>query len=300
MTALLLFAMPGNEAMAQRIAGSLGADVGSLELRTFPDGESYLRFATGLADRQIALVYTLDHPDAKMLQLLFAAAAARDLGVSQVGLIAPYLAYLRQDRRFRPGEAVTSREVARLLSGAFDWLVTVDPHLHRYTSLAEIYRIPTRVAHAAPLISQWIKTNAPQALVIGPDGESEQWVSVVAREAGVPFTVLQKVRNGDRDVAITLRDLGQLGARTPVFVDDIISSGRTMAEAIRLVAANTSKHPVCIAVHGLFADNSDRLLAASGARVVTSNTVVHPSNGLDVAPLLAAAVNELVQAPPRT
>lgn len=300
MTALLLIAMPGNEAMAQRIAGTLGADVGSLELRTFPDGETYLRFATELADRQIALVCTLDHPDAKMLQLLFAAATARDLGAGRVGLIAPYLAYLRQDRRFRPGEAVTSREVARLLSGAFDWLVTVDPHLHRYTSLAEIYRIPTQVAHAAPLISQWIKANAPQALVIGPDGESEQWVSVVAREAGVPFTVLQKVRNGDRDVAITLRDLGQLGARTPVFVDDIISSGHTMAEAIRLVAANTSKRPVCIAVHGLFADNSDRLLAASGARIITANTVVHPSNGLDVAPLLAAAVNELVQAPPRT
>jgi ribose-phosphate pyrophosphokinase len=203
---------------------------------------------------------------------------------------------MRQDRRFKPGEAVTSREVARLLSDGFDWLVTIDPHLHRYTSLAEIYRIPTRVVHAAPLISQWIETNVPQALVIGPDGESEQWVAAVAADAGVPFTVLQKVRNGDRDVAITVRDLAQLGERTPVFVDDIISSGRTMAEAVRLVGARTTKHPVCIAVHGLFADNSDRLLSAAGARVVTSNTVVHASNALDVAPLLAAGVNELAQA----
>ena len=110
----------------------------------------------------------------------------------QVGLVAPYLAYMRQDRRFKPGEAVTSREVAQLLSGAFDWLVTVDPHLHRYTSLAEIYRIPTHVTHAAPLISQWIKANVPRALVIGPDSESEQWVSAVASEAGAPFTVLRE------------------------------------------------------------------------------------------------------------
>ncbi len=300
MTAPMLIAMPGNEAMAQSIARILGADVGQLELRAFPDGEAYLRFATELKDRRIALVCTLDHPDAKMLPLLFAAAAARDLGASQVGLVAPYLAYMRQDRRFKPGEAVTSREVARLLSGAFDWLVTVDPHLHRYTSLAEIYRIPTRVAHAAPLVSQWIKANVPQALVIGPDGESEQWVSAVANDAGAPFTVLQKVRNGDRDVEITMRDLGQLGERTPVFVDDIISSGRTMAEAVRLVAARTPQRPVCIALHGLFADNSDRLLSASGARIVTSNTVTHPSNALDVAPLLAAGVGELAQAPPPT
>jgi ribose-phosphate pyrophosphokinase len=296
MTAALLIAMPGNEAMAQSIAGLLGAELGQLELRAFPDGESYLRFATELADRRIALVCTLDRPDAKMLQLLFAAAAARELGAAQVGLVAPYLAYMRQDGRFKPGEAVTSREVARLLSDAFDWLVTIDPHLHRYTSLAEIYRIPTRVTHAAPLVSQWIKANVPQALVVGPDSESEQWVSAVANEAGVPFTVLQKIRNGDRDVKITLRDLAQLGERTPVFVDDIISSGRTMAEAARLVAAHTSRHPVCIAVHGLFADNSDRLLMASGARVVTSNTVVHPSNAIDVAPLLAASVGELAPA----
>jgi ribose-phosphate pyrophosphokinase len=300
MTAPMLIAMPGNEAMAQSIACSLGADVGQLELRAFPDGETYLRFATEFVDRRIALVCTLDHPDAKMLPLLFAAAAARDLGASQVGVVAPYLAYMRQDRRFRPGEAVTSREVARLLSGAFDWLVTVDPHLHRYTSLAEIYRIPTRVAHAAPLISQWIKANVPQALVIGPDSESEQWVSAVANEAGAPFTVLEKVRRGDRDVEITMRDLGQLGERTPVFVDDIISSGRTMTEAVRLVAARNPQHPICIAVHGLFADNSDRLLSASGARVVTSNTVTHPSNALDVAPLLAAGVGELAQVPPPT
>jgi ribose-phosphate pyrophosphokinase len=296
----MVVAMPGNEAMAQSIARILGADVGPLELRAFPDGETYLRFASELADRRIALVCTLDHADARILQLLFAASAARDLGARQVGLVAPYLAYMRQDHRFKPGEAVTSREVARLLSGAFDWLVTVDPHLHRYTSLAEIYRIPTRVAHAAPLVSQWIKANVQQALVIGPDSESEQWVSAVANEAGAPFTVLEKVRNGDRDVEITLRDLGQLGERTPVFVDDIISSGRTMAEAVRLVAARTSQRPVCIAVHGLFADNSDRLLAAAGARVVTSNTVTHPSNALDVAPLLAAGVGELAQAPPPT
>ena len=300
MTTPLMFALPGNEAIANAIANVLGADTGELELRAFPDGESYLRFVTEPAGRDIALVCTLDHPDPKMLQLLFAAAAARDLGAERVGLVAPYLAYMRQDRRFKPGEAVTSREVARLLSEAFDWLVTVDPHLHRYSSLGEIYRIPTRVAHAAPLISQWIKANVPQALVIGPDAESEQWVSAVANEAGAPFTVLQKVRRGDRDVEITLCDLTQLGERTPVLVDDIISSGHTMAEAVHLIASRTTERPICIAVHGLFADNSDRMLAAAGARVVTSNSVAHVSNAIDVAPLLAGGVSELAQGWRRT
>jgi ribose-phosphate pyrophosphokinase len=145
MTAPLIVAMPGNETMTRTLAQALRADVGKIELHIFPDRETYLRFVSHLSGRALVIVCTLDRPNDKILPLLFAAAAARELGATAVGLVSPYLAYMRQDRRFKPGEAVTSREVARLLSDAFDWLVTVDPHLHRYGSLVEIYRIPTRV-----------------------------------------------------------------------------------------------------------------------------------------------------------
>ena len=188
---------------ARRLRACSACDVGQLELHAFPDGETYLRFITDLSGRALVMVCTLDRPNEKTLPLLFAAATARELGAAKVGLVAPYLAYMRQDRRFKPGEAVTSREVARLLSDAFDWLVTVDPHLHRYGSLAEIYRIPTRVVHAAPLISQWIRGTCPNPLIIGPDTESEQWVSAVAKDASAPYSVLQKVRRGDREVEIS-------------------------------------------------------------------------------------------------
>jgi ribose-phosphate pyrophosphokinase len=293
MTAPLVIAMPGNEAMAQTLASVLHADTGSVELHAFPDGETYLRFASDLSGQRLVIVCTLDRPNEKILPLLFAAATARELGATQVGLVAPYLAYMRQDRRFKPGEAVTSREVARLLSNAFDWLTTVDPHLHRYGSLADIYRIPTRVVHAAPLISQWIKAHVPRPLVIGPDGESEQWVSAVAKDAGAPYSVLEKTRRGDRDVEISDRNLRDLEGKTPVLVDDIISSGRTMIEAVRLIVKRGGTAPLCVAVHGLFADQSDELLAQVGARVVTSNSIPHRTNGIDVGELLAASVSEL-------
>src|SRR5262245_39384839 len=149
MTMPLLVAMPGNEELAAALAARLGCEVGHVEVRRFPDGETYLRLATSPSGRAVVIVCTLDHPNDKLLPLLFAAATARELKASKVGLVAPYLAYMRQDWRFKPGEALTSRQVAHLLSHAFDWLVTVDPHLHRYGSLAEIYSIPTRVIHAA-------------------------------------------------------------------------------------------------------------------------------------------------------
>jgi ribose-phosphate pyrophosphokinase len=190
------------------------------------------------------------------LPLIFAAATARELGAVQIGLVAPYLAYMRQDRRFKPGEAVTSRQTAELLSNAFDWLVTVDPHLHRYGPLSEIYRIPTHVIHAAPLISAWIKEHVMSLLIIGPDSESEQVVFAVAKDAGAPYSVLEKIRHGDRDVEISVKNLADLSGRTPVLVDDIISSGRTMIEGVRLTSLGGAE-PICIAVHSLFADNSE-------------------------------------------
>jgi ribose-phosphate pyrophosphokinase len=293
MTAPLLIGMHGNAAMTQNLAHTLDADVGQLELREFPDGETYLRIMSDLSGRMLIMVCTLDHPNEKVLPLLFAAATARELGAAKVGLVAPYLAYMRQDRRFKPGEAVTSREVARLVSDSFDWLVTVDPHLHRYGSLADIYRIPTRVVHAAPLISHWIKAHVSNPLIVGPDVESEQWVSDVARDAGAPYSVLEKVRRGDRDVQISIRDMQHLEGRAVVLVDDIISSGCTMLEAVRIVVPPSAPRPICIAVHGLFADQSDRLLAEAGARIVTSNSVPHQTNDIDVGKIVADAIKEL-------
>ena len=133
MTGSLLFALPGNEAFCRRIAETLDAEVAQLDTRDFPDRETYLRFVDSPANRSVLLVCTLAHPNEKFLPLLLAAATARDLGAPRIGLVAPYLAYMRQDRRFHDGEGVTSRYVARLLSAEFDWIVTVDPHLHRYT-----------------------------------------------------------------------------------------------------------------------------------------------------------------------
>ena len=135
MSAPLIVALPGNEGLAQRLAEGLDGEVARTEFRRFPDGESYARIDTQVQGRSVILACTFDRPDEKFLMLTFAAATARELGAVRIGLVAPYLCYLRQDQRFRPGEAVTSRLFARMVSGTFDWLVTIDPHLHRLAAL---------------------------------------------------------------------------------------------------------------------------------------------------------------------
>lgn len=291
----VVFALPGNEAIARSLASQIGAEFGTSKVRRFPDGDSYVRIDTLVENREIILVCTLDRPDEKFLPLSFMAATAHDLGASRVGIVCPYLAYMRQDKRFQRGEAVSSEYFAKLLSARADWLVTVDPHLHRHHSLGEIFAVPALATHAAPYLASWIRENVPEPVLVGPDGESEQWVASVAAGAGAPYVVLEKIRNGDHDVEVSVPHLGRNSGRTPVLVDDIISTGRTMIETVLRLANTGSQPPVCVGVHAIFAGDAYAALRAAGAgKIVTCNTIPHESNAIDIATLIAEAVRQML------
>ena len=217
--------LPGNEAMAAQLAEITNSALGELELRRFPDQETYVRIASDVAGKSVELVCTLARPDPQLPGLLFAAYTARELGATSVGLIAPYLAYMRQDKRFSDGESVSSRHFARLLSGAFDRVVTVDPHLHRIHDLDEVFSIKTKVVHAAPALADWITTHVENPLIIGPDSESAQWVSDVAGRIGAPHLVLSKIRHGDRNVEVTAPGLENWTGYQPVLVQTRLRRG---------------------------------------------------------------------------
>lgn len=283
MTEPVVFALPGNEAGAGALCARLPGAAGEIEFRRFPDDETYLRVRSDVRDRRAILVCTLRGPDDKFLPLIYAAATLRDLGAAEVGLVAPYLAYMRQDKRFHDGEAVTSAYFARALSRWIDWLVTVDPHLHRRKSLAEIYSVPASVVHAAPLIAPWIAAEVERPLLIGPDRESEQWVAEVAGGAGAPCVILDKTRRGDRDVSVSLPDVAAWRDHTPVLVDDIISTARTMIATIGRLKELGLGAPVCVGVHGVFAGDARAALAGAGAaEIVTTNTIEGPTSRIDV------------------
>jgi ribose-phosphate pyrophosphokinase len=240
------------------------------------------------------LVCTLDRPDEKLVPLLLLANAAREAGAASLGLVAPYLPYMRQDCRFRDGEATSARHVARWISAEVDWLVTVDPHLHRIRALGEVYSIAHRVVHAADAVAEWIRANLRQPLLLGPDEESAQWVADIATRVGAPHVVLTKTRRGDRDVTVSIPQVEHWAGHSPVLVDDIASTARTMIETVRHVRGCGLADPVCIAVHAIFAgDALDELRKAGAARVISTDTVVHETNCISVARSIAAAVVEL-------
>lgn len=289
----IVFALPGNEVLAKSIASAIKADLGESVIRQFPDGETYVRVLSEVKNRKIIIVCTLANPDEKLLPLYFLSKTLKSLGAECTSLVVPYLAYMRQDKLFNNGEGITSEYFASLISGFADTLITIDPHLHRRHSMSEIYSIPCKVIHASTLISAYISDHITNPLLIGPDAESEQWVSEVAKNANAPFIVLEKIRSGDRDVKVTVPQVEKFKNHIPVLVDDIISTARTMIETVRHLKNAGMKAPVCIGVHAVFAGNAFEELKKSGVdKIVTCNTIPHSSNEIDITELISKAIYE--------
>lgn len=287
-TVLLHFAEEA--ASAARIAAAAGIATACIDRHRFPDGELRLRLPAALP-AHVVLLRSLAQPNEKLVELLLAAHTARELGAQQLTLVAPYLAYMRQDMAFAPGEAVSQRIVGRFLAGLFDALVTVDPHLHRVATLQQAVPLARAIVlSGAPALADLIVRERPGALLIGPDEESAQWVAQAAARHGLDHAVCRKVRHGDRQVDIALPAI-ELRGRAVVLLDDVASSGHTLAQAARaLLDAGAASVDVAV-THALFAGDALQLLREAGiGQVWSTDCIAHPSNAVSMAPAIAAAL----------
>lgn len=287
----VVLSFPDDRPLAKDVADRIGARMGRLGWRHFPDGESLVTVDDGIAGAEVVLFASLNDPDRKALPLRFAAQTARELGARSIGLVAPYLAYMRQDERFRAGEAISAHAFAGFLEESVDWLVAVDPHLHRIPALGNVFRKPSTAVAAAPQLANWIRDEVARPALIGPDSESGQWVAEVAHQAGVPYHVLRKERRGDRQVEVSPPDAERLRGYTPVLVDDIVSTGRTLLAALGQLRRLRLPPAVCVVIHPLFVGDAwDALRRAGAERIVSTDSIAHSSNAISLAEPIATAV----------
>lgn len=279
-------------AQGEALAAALEVPFSLIEVHRFPDGESKVTVPGPLSD-EVILCRSLDHPNDKLVELLLAAQTARELGVKKLTLVAPYLCYMRQDIAFNPGEAVSQRIVGQWLAQLFDKVITVDPHLHRIDRLEQA--IPGREAIALAAtgpMGEFLATKTRSPILVGPDAESEQWVRAIAEPAGLQYLIAHKDRHGDREVEITLPECDYQGHEV-ILVDDMISTGHTIADvAVKLKQAGAGTIH-CLATHALFPEEVATLLYKAGVeRIWSSDSVSHPTNVVHLAGILATAVRE--------
>ncbi len=289
---MLVLGFADYQPQGEALARELGLDFSLIELHRFPDGESKLTLPAALPEK-VVLCRSLDHPNDKLIELLLAAKTARSMGVKQLTLVAPYLCYMRQDIAFHPGEAVSQQIIGPFLAELFDAVITVDPHLHRIDRLSQA--IPNNAAvslQSAALMREFIARNTSSPLLVGPDGESEQWVRAIAEPAGFDYAVATKERLGDREVAIKLPP-HNYHQHEVVLVDDMISTGRTLINVTRQLKKEGAEVIHCLVTHALFADAVTRALHDAGIEHIWScDSIPHPSNAIPLAPLLASALRE--------
>jgi len=285
-----IFAFRDTLALADATASELGLKAIPIDVHNFPDGESLVRAESNGLGR--ALIFrSLDQPNEKLVELLLAADALRRQGVGEIGLVAPYLGYMRQDRVFRPGEPISQQVVARLLDSAFDELITVEAHLHRIQRLSEVFSCRAQSFSAAGPISEWLRTRPRADLLIGPDSESEPWIRSIAKQADLPWIVGAKTRHADRDVEIQLPELPE-GIRSAWIVDDIASSGATLEAIADILGKRGVREVGAIVVHALFEEATLTRFTESGLdSVVSTNSIAHPTNDISLAPLLAKTIS---------
>jgi ribose-phosphate pyrophosphokinase len=287
---LLVFDDAHEQVLGRALAEALGWPLGLVQRHAFPDGETRLRLPSHLP-AEVVLLRGLQDPNAKLTELLLAAAGARELGAQRLTLVCPYLAYMRQDMAFSPGEVVSQRHLGTLLAHLFDAVFTVDPHLHRITSLDEVLPGRRGVAlSAAPLLGHFVAREVPGALLLAPDEEAGRWVRAAAEAPGLDHAVCIKQRHGDHEVDVSLQGAPVRG-RAVVVLDDVASTGRTLSAAAR-AAYQAGALSVDVAVtHALFVGDAYAHVVAAGVRRVwSSDCVPHASNAVSIVPMLAQAL----------
>lgn len=290
---------PWHHPLAAGLANHMDVEFGRLQQRNFPDGESYLRVDSGVKDRDCVIVADLAQPNEKAIPIIFLAETLYELGARSVGLVAPYLAYMRQDKRFKDGEAVTSHIFAKVISPHLNWMITIDPHLHRIHSLDEIYSMETRVLTASGNLAQLLDAQ-PSSLLIGPDAESEQWVSEIAANSGNDFCIAHKTRLGDHNVKIHFPSFPDREIKHATIVDDVISSGTTIVHCAQLLKEIGVKEIACVATHGIFAEDTlQKIYHAGVVEVITSNSITNPASCIDVSDIVAAEIKDIYAAKSR-
>jgi ribose-phosphate pyrophosphokinase len=288
----VVFGFEDGNNLARDLAHACAAEYRAIAVHAFPDGESKVT-VPGRA-RHAVICRALNNPNQTLIEVLLAASVLRKQGAKTITLAAPYMPYMRQDKAFHPGEAISQRVVGGLLAEAFDRFIAVDPHLHRVKTLNEVFGgKPSLALTAATAMAQHLALRKPQpdAIAVGPDIESRPVVRAFAQAAGIEWTAASKNRRGDRDVTLTLPARVDFRARPAVIVDDIVSSGATIMNLARMLKERGAKSVEVYVTHAMYDQQTARGLRRAGiSRVFSCGGIPHPSNAVSLAPVLAEAL----------
>jgi ribose-phosphate pyrophosphokinase len=288
---LIIVPGPASKGLGQKVAETLNVPVVDVVLKTFPDGEYSLRFEGDLNGEDVVVVQTTEKPqDTNLLQLLLMLDAVKDLGAKKVTAVVPYLAFARQDKRFLAGEAISSQTLVKLIEACgADMFITVNIHAEK---TLERFKVPTKNLSAITTLAQYFKNSGfDGAFSLSPDKGAIGLAEEANRVLGGGCGWLKKER--DRytgEIQVEEKTLDVKGRDVIVF-DDIISTGGTTANAVKMLKSQGARRVYSACVHPVLVGEAKQKIIGSGAEeIVATDSISSSVKTVSLAPLIAEAL----------
>lgn len=271
--------------LAGELSKSLEARVSKVEVTRFPDDECYVRIDDHLNGKDVVIVQTA-WPDPNIVELMLLQDAVREMNASSVTTVVPYLGYGRQDKKFKEGEPISARALARVIQSQSDTFITVDVHATSVISWFD--KIPARNVSAHAEIGRFLRSRDVE-LVLSPDEGRWENAKCVAEVVGCEADFLVKERLDGETVSMAPKSLDAAGRKVAI-VDDIISTGGTIIKASEQLRTQGAANIIAMCTHGVFASNAIPRLKAACDEVYSTDTIENPTTAISVAPEITRAI----------
>ena len=271
--------------LGERIAKEGGWEFIKPEIKKFPDGEIYVRVPEIRED--VILIQTT-YPNDKLIELFLLQDALKEMAVKRIITVVPYFGYSRQDKVFNPGEAISARAMAKHIALNSDAVISVDLHA---SSILSWFNIPSAHLHATEPISDYLLSKDVE-VVISPDKGGYERAKLVAERMGAEFDYLEKIRLSGTEVVIKPKNLDIEGKIVGI-VDDIISTGGTIARASEQLRTQGAKKIYAVCTHGLFINRAIENMKKTD-EFASTDTIETPYSKITVAKVIVGGIEEIM------
>jgi len=291
---LLIVSGPASPTLARRVADMMNASVMQLEHKVFPDGETYIRFPESLDGEPVAVIQSCYPPQARnLVDLLFALDTAREMGAKEVAAVVPYFAYARQDDRYRSGEAVSAKTSASLIEAVgVSHFLTIDVPSNK---ALQFFKIHAENLTCMNVMGTYLKSRGlRRPYVLAPDDGAIPLAETVSDALQTEYAWFEKLRDKVTGAVSTSGKDVDLKGRDAVIVDDVISTGKTIANTAQIAKKQGAEKVIAACAHLLLTGNAEETLKAAGVEetIGTDSIEIRPQP-VSIAPVLAEALSRI-------